>query len=162
VEASHASAPTSAPAESKRSRAEILRTRLKFGLYKVKTNQETKRGKDIISSFEASSSPPASMEARVPNITISSPQPVFVKANLDPFRPIGKLGQPPIQFAIPQDSYEPPATTRLGEDDDMDIAASAHQRLQRMKEESYRVGNLTSSAVKDNAAVGLLELMSGR
>jgi hypothetical protein len=44
----------------------------------------------------------------------------------------------------------------------MDIAASAHQRLQRMKEESYRTGDLTSNAVKDNAAVGLLELMTGR
>jgi hypothetical protein len=103
----------------------------------------------------------------VPNITISSPQPqpVFVKANLDPFRPIGKLGQPPVQFAIPKDICDPPASrpTHLEEDDDdADIAGRAHQRLQRLKEQSYQAGNLSSSAVKGNAAVGLLELMAGR
>jgi hypothetical protein len=165
-----APAPTSAPAPTttppRKTRAENMRTRLKFALYKVRTNQETKRGKDIISSFEASSSPSASME--VPNITISSPhaQPVFVKANLDPFRPIGKLGQPPVQFAIPKDIYGPPAdrTSRLEEDDDDDahVAEGAHQRLQRLKEQSYQAGSPSNSAVKGNAAVGLLELMSGR
>jgi hypothetical protein len=160
-------APTDAPAstEPRKTRAEIMRTRLKFALYKVRTNQETKRGKDIISSFEASSSPSASME--VPNITISSPQaqPVFVKANLDPFRPIGKLGQPPVQFAIPKDIYGPPADVAArpdADDDDAHVAEGAHQRLQRLKEQSYQTGNLSSSAVQGNAAVGLLELMSGR
>jgi hypothetical protein len=158
------SVPGSAPTpESKKSRAELLRTRLKFGLYKVKTKQESVQGKDIISSFEASSSPPS---AGVPNITISSPRrdmPVFVKANLDQFRPIGKLGQPPVQFAIPGDS--PPSTTydtRLVEHNDAETAESARQRLQRLKDESFRAGSMTNSAVKGNAAVGLLELMSGR
>jgi hypothetical protein len=89
--------------------------------------------------------------------------PVFVKANLDPFRPIGKLGQPPVQFAIPGDS--PPSTTydtRLVEHNDAETAESARQRLQRLKDESFRAGSMTNSAVKGNAAVGLLELMSGR
>ncbi|KAL6157751.1 hypothetical protein ACJBU6_03574 [Exserohilum turcicum] len=102
--------------EKKRSRAEQLRTRLKFGLYKVKTNQVSKRDVDIIAPFEASSmyssNPLASTtmtssgDSRVPNITVSSPRreqgPVFVQANLDPFRPISKLGPAPVQFAPPQ------------------------------------------------------------
>jgi hypothetical protein len=151
-------------AEPKKSRAEILRTRLKFGLYKVKTNQEAKKGRDIISSFEASSSPPTSME--VPNITISSPRrdmPVFVKANLDPFQPIGKLGRPPVQFAIPSEIYDlNPPPPRVEEHNDVQVAESAHERLQRLKDESYRASSIANSAVKGNAAVGLLELMSGR
>jgi hypothetical protein len=151
--------------ESKKSRAEILRTRLKFGLYKVKTHQEAKKGRDIISSFEASSSPPTSME--VPNITISSPRrdmPVFVKANLDPFQPIGKLGRPPVQFAIPSDVHDlNPPPPRVEKHNDVQVAAeSAHERLQRLKDESYRASGIANSAVKGNAAVGLLELMSGR
>jgi hypothetical protein len=116
-------APTSVPAlvETK-SRAERLRTRLRFGIYKVKTNQATRSGDDIISTYEATASHSSnalnaststaltsSAESigpqLVPNITISSPrrEPVFVKANLDPFRPIGKLGMPPVQFALPLD-----------------------------------------------------------
>ncbi|KAH7082200.1 hypothetical protein FB567DRAFT_100155 [Paraphoma chrysanthemicola] len=123
VEPAPTSVPTSAPAEDRRkSRAELLRTRLKFGLYKVKTNQASKSARDIISTFEASASSDAlasssttmtsSAESlstpRVPDITISSPrrEPVFVKANLDPFRPIGKLGQPPVQFGIPKDGTQ--------------------------------------------------------
>jgi hypothetical protein len=135
---------------------------LKFGLYKVKTKQESVQGKDIISSFEASSSPPS---AGVPNITISSPRrdmPVFVKANLDPFRPIGKLGQPPVQFAIPGSSPPTIHDTRLLERNDAEAAETARERLQRLKDESFQAGNMTTSAVKGNAAVGLLELMSGR
>jgi hypothetical protein len=157
-------APAVVAAEPKKSRAEILRTRLKFGLYKVKTHQEAKKGRDIISSFEASSSPPASME--VPNITISSPRrdmPVFVKANLDPFQPIGKLGRPPVQFAIPSETYDPnPPPPLVEEHHDVQVAESAHERLQRLKDESYRASSIANSAVKGNAAVGLLELMSGR
>lgn len=122
--------------EEKRSRAELLRTRLKFGLYKVKTNQASKSGVEIISSFEASasqssntpnmsSSSGAASSAQsvgaqnVPNITISSPhrEPVFVKANLDPFRPIGKLGQPPIQFAAPIDGSR--ISSRMIESDEL-------------------------------------------
>tara|TARA_R110002003_G_scaffold27_6_gene1381 strand:+ start:8021 stop:8755 length:735 start_codon:yes stop_codon:yes gene_type:complete len=208
------SAPTSVPVDDrKKSRAELLRTRLKFGLYKVKTNQASKSAMDIISTFEAAASSDAfassstamtssaeSLPAhRLPDITISSPRrdPVFVKANLDPFRPIGKLGQPPVQFDIPKDgtqvssrmlqSYElsssPPGPVlpqsispeqlmspvkqqqRLGEHDDADIeegAAAAHRRLQRLNDQSYYAGDLTSSAVKGNAAVGLLELMHSR
>jgi hypothetical protein len=118
-----AAAFTSAPAlvETK-SRAERLRTRLRFGIYKVKTNQATRSGDDIISTYEATASHSSNaLDAStstaltssaesigpqlVPNITISSPrrEPVFVTANLDPFRPIGKLGMPPVQFALPPD-----------------------------------------------------------
>lgn len=115
-----ASASAPAIAEKKRkSRAEQLRTRLKFGLYKVKTNQIYKRDVDIIAPYEASAlyssdtsrstltySGETLGASRVPNITISSPQrdpgPVFVKANLDPFRPISKLGPAPVTFALPQ------------------------------------------------------------
>ncbi|KAF1843102.1 uncharacterized protein K460DRAFT_407470 [Cucurbitaria berberidis CBS 394.84] len=211
--------------EERKSRAEQLRTRLKFGLYKVKTNQISKRDVDIISTFEASTSHSSGAlnasrstvmnesigSHQVPNITISSPRreqgPVFVKANLDPFRPIGKLGAAPIQFLPPQDgmsassrtiygqdfSSSPPGAIlpqsvspaqlmspvrrnahygtptvsriRMGEHDGEDIEArdmTPHQRLQRLKEQNYLEGDLTSSAVKGNAAKGLLQLMNGR
>ncbi|EUC31946.1 hypothetical protein COCCADRAFT_99952 [Bipolaris zeicola 26-R-13] len=116
-------APAPPVAETKtKSRAEQLRTRLKFGLYKVKTNQVNKRDVDIIAPYETSAlyssntinasrstattySSESQDTCRVPNITISSPQrdqgPVFVKANLDPFRPISKLGPAPVHFALP-------------------------------------------------------------
>ncbi|KAG9190847.1 hypothetical protein G6011_08935 [Alternaria panax] len=128
-----AAAPAPAVAEGKRrSRAEQLRTRLKFGLYKIKTNQVTKRDADIIGPYEAhasyssdalnasrSTAMTSSRESlgayRVPNITVSSPRrdqgPVFVQANLDPFRPISKLGPAPVQFAIPQGNM--PASSRM-------------------------------------------------
>lgn len=100
--------------EAKKSRAEILRARLGLGIYKVKTNQVSKRGLDIISSWEATSSletASASISTAVtssaesipqplPSFTLSpapqDSQPVFVKANLDPFRPIGKLTPAPV------------------------------------------------------------------
>lgn len=128
-----ATAPTPTTVEGKRrSRAEQLRTRLKFGLYKIRTNQVTKRDADIIGPYEARASYSsdalnASMSTamtssgeslgayRVPNITISSPRrdqgPVFVRANLDPFRPISKLGPAPVQFAVPQGNM--PASSRM-------------------------------------------------
>ncbi|KAI4651834.1 hypothetical protein J4E93_002030 [Alternaria ventricosa] len=128
-----AAAPAPAPVEGKRkSRAEQLRTRLKFGLYKLKTNQVTKRDADIIGPYEArasyssdalnasrSTAMTTSRESlgdpRVPNITISAPRrdqgPVFVKANLDPFHPISKLGPAPVQFAVPQGNM--PASSRM-------------------------------------------------
>ncbi|KAL6704112.1 hypothetical protein ACN47E_008775 [Coniothyrium glycines] len=222
------SIPVLAPApviveEKKRSRAELLRTRLNFGLYKVKTNQVNKRDVDIITNYEArasyssdarnasrstamTSSAESLATPRVPNITISSPRheqrPNFVQANLDPFRPIGKLGAAPVLFAPPQaaspvpshamnkynltssppdvalpQSVSPnqlmsPAQTplnqsasriRMGEHDDADITGgtvTAHQRLQRLKEQQYRESELSSNVVKGNAAAGLLELMN--
>ena len=132
----HVKAPSAVPApissqEKRRSRAEQLRTRLKFGLYKVKTNQVAKRDAEIIGTYEASAShrysysleslnasrstaitsSRQSLDAyQVPNITVSSPRreqaPVFVQANLDPFRPITKLGPAPIQFAMPKDNFQ--------------------------------------------------------
>ena len=97
-------------------------------MYKVKTGQECKRDAEVIGAYELGASyssdalnasrSTAIMSSgeslgshRVPNITISSPRreqgPVFVKANLDPFRPIGKLGAAPVQFAIPTGNMAP-------------------------------------------------------
>jgi hypothetical protein len=111
-------AAPSPPAQGKKSRAQLLRTRLNFATYKVKTNQVSKRGADIISTWEIHTSsspdaPAASMlasfaesEHRVPDITVSSPRrdPVFVKANLDPFRPVSALGPAPVQFQPPTEA----------------------------------------------------------
>jgi hypothetical protein len=149
----------------KKSRAELLRTRLKFGLYKVNTNQATKRGRDIISSFEADAH-------RVPDITVSSPrrEPTFVTANLDPFIPIGRLGAPPISFAPPLDGarvesrmveqhvtpqqLQARRPERLGERDEGGDIQERGWRAQRVKEQAY--------GTTGSAAVGLLELMAGR
>jgi hypothetical protein len=50
---------------------------------------------------------------RVPDITVSSPrrEPAFVKANLDPFRPISTLGPAPIQFQPPTEAA--PVNSRM-------------------------------------------------
>lgn len=187
--------PTSAPAH--KSRAQLLRTRLTFAKYKVRTNQASKPSREVLSDYELSSSPDALRTSastaayttsvdtltgaaqRVPNITISSPSraPVFVRANLDPFVPIGALGQPPVSFVPPAantgvearvvEGYEvgssPPVQSispavltspaREGE--------SKHERLARLKEQAYR-DNSSVQGNAGNAAKGLLELMSGR
>jgi len=235
----HAMPPPAAPApissqEKRRSRAEQLRTRLKFGLYKVKTNQVTKRDADIIGTYESmtyeasaphmysysldalnasrSTAITSSRESldtcRVPNITVSSPRreqaPAFVQANLDPFRPIGKLGPAPIQFAMPKDNFQissqtiqayepsssPPgaALPNYGASDQHtspvrprshyrapaasmvpmagygarnDVREeSTHERLQRLKQQHYMDGSI-SSGLQDNAAEGLIQLMQG-
>ncbi|KAJ4993759.1 hypothetical protein SVAN01_00813 [Stagonosporopsis vannaccii] len=184
--------PTSAPAP--RSRAQLLRTRLTFAKYKVRTNQVSKPSREVLSDYELSSSPDAlrtsgslatnaymtSAQAhRVPDITISSPSrnPVFVKANLDPFRPIGTLGQPPVSFAPPQQSGA--VETRVVEGYDVGSSPpvqsvspaalmspmrggeSKHERLQRLKEQQWIESN-SAQGNAGNAAKGLLELMSGR
>lgn len=182
---------TPAPAPAPKSRAQLLRTRLTFAKYKIRTNQVTKRSSDVLSDYELSSSPDALRTSfsfnrgddnlstpRVPNITISSPSrhPVFVKANLDPFRPIGVLGQAPVTFAPPTQStavesrivegYEvrssPPVQSASPQALTSPIrragTESKHERLQRLKEQSWRESNKVSG----DAAKGLLELMSGR
>ncbi|RMZ66540.1 guanyl-nucleotide exchange factor [Pyrenophora seminiperda CCB06] len=206
----HATVPPAAPAppssqEKRRSRAEQLRTRLKFGLYKVKTNQVTKRDADIIRTYEASTSHShsysldalnasrsaaiassrESLDAyQVPNITVSSPRreqaPVFVQANLDPFRPISKLGAAPIQFAMPEESFQtsshmlqgyepsssPPPAASLASMSGYKTRnevkeETAHKRLQRLKQQQFMDGSI-SSGLQDNAAKGLIQLMQGR
>lgn len=225
-EPAHTVIPAPVVVEEKKSRAEQLRTRLKFGMYKMKTNQIGKRDADIISTYEITSSDSsdayntsrtaaigsfddAAATPRVPNITISSPKrvqgPVFVKANLDPFRAIGKLGAAPVQFLPPKEgtsissrmlhsydlssspptadlpqsvspdqlmspirqaaNYRTPTMSRIrmghGDEDDIeDAQVTPHQRLQRLKQQHYLESDLTSSAVKGNAAKGLLELMN--
>ncbi|KAG9203206.1 hypothetical protein G6514_003124 [Epicoccum nigrum] len=186
--------PTSAPATD--SRAQLLRTRLTFAKYKVNTNQVSKPSREVLSDYELSSSPdvlrtsndayttsaehlaPAATQ-RVPDITISSPSrhPVFVRANLDPFRPIGALGQPPVSFAPPTqnnaidqrvvEGYDvrssPPVQSvspamlmspARGEE-------SKHERLQRLKEQQWRESS-SATGTAGSAAKGLMELMSGK
>jgi hypothetical protein len=90
---------------------------------------------------------------------------VFVKANLDPFQPIGRLGEPPVLFAVPRDLIAPPGVShrsQFEEHGEGDSSEKVHQRMQRLKEDSFRTGDLCSTAVQGNAAVGLMELMSGR
>jgi len=187
--------PTSAPAP--KSRAQLLRTRLTFAKYKVRTNQVSKPSREVLSDYELSSSPDAlrtsasagyttstsaemlSVAQRVPNITISSPSraPVFVRANLDPFVPIGALGQPPVSFAPP--STNTGTTSRIVEGYEVGSSPpvqsvspaalvsparegeSKHERLARLKEQAYKE-NSSVQGNAGNAAKGLLELMSGR
>jgi hypothetical protein len=107
--------PSPPPEENKeKSKAELLRTRLIFAQYKVKTNQTTKRSSEIISTWE-SSSPEAAITPittaitssgetteshAVPNITLSATHRnvefISIKANLDPGRPIGNLSAAPV------------------------------------------------------------------
>jgi hypothetical protein len=186
--------PTSAPANN--SHAQLLRTRLTFAKYKVNTNQVSKPSREILSDFELSSSPdmprtsndayltsaehlaPAATQ-RVPDITISSPSrhPVFVKANLDPFRPIGSLGLPPVSFAPPTQSSAIEQRVVEGYDvrssppvQSVSPAAlmspthgeeSKHERLQRLKEQKWKE-NSSTTGTAGSAAKGLMELMSGR
>ena len=186
--------PTSAPAAN--SHAQLLRTRLTFAKYKVNTNQVSKPSREILSDFELSSSPdmlrtsndayltsaehlaPAATQ-RVPDITISSPSrhPVFVKANLDPFRPIGALGQPPVSFAPPTQNSAIEQRVVEGYDvrssppvQSVSPAAlmspahgeeSKHERLQRLKGQQWRE-NSSATETAGSAAKGLMELMSGR
>jgi hypothetical protein len=185
---------TNAPATN--SHAQLLRTRLTFAKYKVNTNQVTKPSREILSDFELSSSPdmlrtsndayltsaehlaPAATQ-RVPDITISSPSrhPVFVKANLDPFRPIGSLGLPPVSFAPPTQSSAIEQRVVEGYDvrssppvQSVSPAAlmspthgeeSKHERLQRLKEQKWKE-NSSTTGTAGSAAKGLMELMSGR
>ncbi|KAH6633567.1 hypothetical protein C7974DRAFT_174377 [Boeremia exigua] len=181
--------PTSAPAP--KSRAQLLRTRLTFAKYKVRTNQVSKPTRDVLSDYNLSSSPDAlrthgymtsgeqlgaadapAPAPRVPHITISSPaRPVFVKANLDPFRPIGALGQPPVSFAPPVDrsgvesrvveGYDVGSSPPVQSVSPSELMGSArggeskHARLQRLKEQQWRETSGTqgreSSGAQGNA-----------
>lgn len=212
--------PKLTPIEARKARAEQLRTRLKFGLYKITTNQVGKRDAEIISTFESRASyssgtrdgsrtttrAPYTDSHRVPNITISSPRRdadvVLIKANLDPYRPISKLGAAPVLFPPPSErnpdtspsyhttgydavSYPPgvglaksvspqqltsparprpnPHTSPVGAYDDTDMHpthASPQQTRERWDPQPYLDPSITASAVKDNAAEGLIELMS--
>lgn len=100
--------PVAEPAK-KKSKIELLRLSLGIGMYKVKTNQVSKRGKDIISKWEITtsnrsmdtsssvaltSSVHSTTSQTIPSIKVSRPN--FISANLDPGRPIGRLGTGPI------------------------------------------------------------------
>jgi hypothetical protein len=107
----------------KKSRAELLRLNLGMGMHKIKTNQVSKRGKDIISTWESISSSKSSMDTSssfalttsIDSSTSQSVSPVKVaskddfrtySANLDPGRPItgrpiGSHGFAPVHFPVP-------------------------------------------------------------
>lgn len=186
-----------------KSRAELLRTRLRFGYYKLETNQVAKRGSDVISTWESScasfsdastalplaSSTDSAASHGGPNKTQSparsETQPVFVKANLDPFRPIGKLTPAPVllptavssrmnyeyqmhssppQAVSPEQlmspvrqpaSYQTPASKRIR------VEGGVEQTAQDRLHSRFQEGDLTSSVVKGNAANGLLKLSHG-
>ncbi|CAI6333099.1 unnamed protein product [Periconia digitata] len=134
-----------------KSRAELLRTRLALGIYKVRTNQTAKRSSDIISSFEATRKPrlmmpPPHSTTGVPSITLSttptssnmsannkynSPQFLSIKANLDPGRPIGKLAPAPVlaptaySSRTPQD-YHPSARSTASSHLQYHVSPSQH------------------------------------
>ncbi|KAF2676105.1 hypothetical protein K458DRAFT_447656 [Lentithecium fluviatile CBS 122367] len=194
--------------EEKRSKAELLRTRLRFGYYKVETNQATKRGSEVISKWESSFSTDASTSMpltsssesaasqAVPSITLSSAhrdaQPVFVKVNLDPFRPIGKLTPAPVllptavssrmnydyhmpssppQAISPEElmspvlqkaNYTTPVPKRIRTEEDQAQGDEKEETVHDKWQSRFQEGDLTSSAVKGNAANGLLELSHGR
>jgi hypothetical protein len=127
----------------------------------------------------------------VPTITHSpaqrDAQPVFVEANLDPFRPIGKLTPAPVllptavssrmnyDYHLPssppqaispeqlmspvrqEPSYRTPVPKRIRTDEKIGEDASSSRLQSRFQE-----GDLTSSAVKGSAANGLLQLSHGR
>lgn len=114
-ESQNSDQPQPPAVEEKKSRVDLLRTRLGFGMYKVKTKQIATSGSEIIANYEALSSSTATdvsastaitssaestTEHTVPSIALSparrDPQPVFIEANLDPFRPIGKLTPAPV------------------------------------------------------------------
>lgn len=140
-------------------------------------------------------------EHRVPNINRSparrDPQPAFITANLDPFRPIGKLTPAPILLPPTTSSrivhdYDMPSSPPPGETpklispaqlrsptkqpqdyttpvnqspqsqkpDDDSRDGSAQSGLRKMQR--FQEGDLTSSAVKGNAAKGLMQLMAGK
>jgi hypothetical protein len=187
--------------EAKKSRAELLRTRLRFGYYKVETNQVDKRGSEVISTWESSSpeSNDASMSApitssvesakshRVPNITLSpvrrDAHPVFVEANLDPFRPIGKLTPAPVllptavssrmnyDYHLPSSPPQAASPQHVSPEQLMSPVRQKRRRTEEAAEEEtvqgrlqsrLQEGDLTSSAVKGNAANGLLQLSHAR
>lgn len=209
---SRAPSPLSPLVEEKKSRAALLRTRLGFGIYKVKTNQIAKSGSDIISSWESSYYDPADASTsmaipsfdgskdthEVPDITISSAKrdrhPVFIKANLDPFRPIRDLKLTPAPILLPtatssrilHDYDMPSSPPRVVSSEQLkspvkqrlDYATPVNQspRSERTEQEfsdgsaqsglrklqRFQDGDLTSSAVKGNAAKGLMQLMAGK
>ncbi|KAF2264927.1 hypothetical protein CC78DRAFT_616320 [Lojkania enalia] len=196
--------------EEKKSRAELLKLRLGFGIYKVKTNQVAKTGAEILSTWETTSSLDPSLNAStltavtssvapmdstlIPSITLSPAQRdvTHVVANIDPSNTFPKLVGGPVllptayssrmihDFHLPSSppnahptsvspqqlvspkKYRTPVAKRVRTEADENREETVEERLQRIREERYYDGDLTSSVVKGHAAKGLLELMSGR
>lgn len=106
--------PPAVEEKKRTTRADMLRLRLGFAGYKVKTNQVDKKGSEILSTWESSSmselkslnastsattTMTSSFESNtIPSITLSPAQHevTHVKANLDPGRPIPKLSGGPV------------------------------------------------------------------
>jgi hypothetical protein len=204
----------------KKSKVELLRLNLGMGMHKIKTNQVSKRGKDIISTWESTTSSKSSLDTSS-SLTLTtstdsstsqsiSPAKAASKddfrtysANLDPGRPItgrpfGSHGFAPVRFPVPDSKvaaapirscmlYGPSSSptsispdqlmspvrpvsnyrTAVSQnirtiDDDYEDAAKAMEveQLHRLREQRFEEGGVMSSAVKGDAARGLLGLMT--
>lgn len=185
-------------------------------MYKIKTNQVSKRGKDIISTWETTTSSKSSEDTSssfelttsansLPAQTVSPAKPVSrdvfrsYSANLDPGRPIGRLhlagdgfapilshakvgvsshmlyaASPPPTSISPEQlmspvravsnyrTPEPQQIRTIEEDYEEECEPMEVEQLHRIREQRFEEGDLTSSAVKGNAAKGLLELSARR
>ncbi|KAF2712921.1 hypothetical protein K504DRAFT_497757 [Pleomassaria siparia CBS 279.74] len=112
---------TSIPEPAKKKlNLELLRLGLGIAAYKIKTGQTGTRGKDIISKWETSTSSTAAtatygeFSTSQPFQGANSPEPRYIYANLDPGRPIGKLGAGPVLLPTAVSSrmiYDHPSTS---------------------------------------------------
>lgn len=78
-----------------------------------------------------------------------------------------KCVSPEMVMSPTRPDYRTPVMKRIVEqeysdDEEEEDELSPEERLQRQREKRFKMGDLTSSVVKGNAAKGLLELMSGR
>jgi hypothetical protein len=78
-----------------------------------------------------------------------------------------KCVSPEMVMSPTKPDYRTPVMKRIieeaySDDEEEEDEMSPEERLQRQREKRFKMGDLTSSVVKGNAAKGLLELMSGR
>ncbi|KAF2273619.1 uncharacterized protein EI97DRAFT_469360 [Westerdykella ornata] len=203
-----------APETKEPSKADLLRLRLGFATYKVKTNQISKPSKEILSTWDVeveTECPVSSTSTITPTTTVTAPgipsitvsparqnqpkpsSPLHVKANLDPGRPVAKLSAAPILLPTAYSSrmiydYHANVPSSPPTHDVLPKCVSPEQvmsptrpiyrtpAMRRIREDEYGDeddgddkeerraggGELTSSVVKGRAAMGLLELNSGR
>jgi len=205
----------------KKSKVELLRLNLGMGMHKIKTNQVSKRGKDIISMWESTTSSKSSMNTSssltlttsIDSSTSQSISPAKAaskddfrtySANLDPGRPItgnpfGSHGFAPVRFPVPDSKvaapirscmlYGPsspptsispdqlmspvqpvsnyrtavsPKIRAIDEDYEDGGKVMEVEQLHRLREQRFEGGGVMSSAVKGDAARGLLGLMTAK
>jgi hypothetical protein len=195
----------------KKSRMELLRMNLGLGMYKVKTNQVSKRGKDIISTWETTTSSKSSMDtssslALTTSTDSTTSQAISAvksvskdafrsySANLDPGRPVGRLqlagdglapvlpqakvgisshmlydpSSPPTSISPEQlmspvravSNYKTPVPQVIRTIDGDYVDEGEATEVERLH--GFEEGELTSAAVKGDAARGLLGLMTAK